>query len=191
MEESPTWPLREDGKKPNFTTLSRLTIFLSWIGIHRFYVGEYKIGTLLIILFSISFTFDGVTKDPQHAYYYHVLLVRILSTSIQVYDLFKVCFGLFRDEQQDTIALRVDESVPSNVQLGPLLIWACFLGVLGAHNFYAKKYKNACLQLITLGGFGIWAIYEIFVITKGEFRDTQGHRVGHIYTKDPHMDVQA
>ncbi len=39
---------------------------------------------------------------------------------------------------------------------GLSLVLCLLLGVFGAHRFYAGKTCSAVLQLVTLGGLGIW-----------------------------------
>lgn len=43
------------------------------------------------------------------------------------------------------------------------ILWF-FLGVLGAHRFYAGDTIRAIFMLITLGGIGIWALIDVFFI---------------------------
>jgi len=174
-----------------FTTLSRLTVFLSWIGIHRFYVGKHATGTLFILIFFSRWTLEGLSSAPDHPYRTISMVLSFASMIWQFYDLFQVAFGQFRDAEGKPIKLSIYASIPSQVQYGPLLIWACFAGILGAHQFYAKNYKKGFLQLCTLGGLGIWAIYDVILLTRGDFTDAQGYRVAHIYNKNPHIDVVA
>ncbi|MEV4893804.1 TM2 domain-containing protein [Nonomuraea sp. NPDC059023] len=49
-----------------------------------------------------------------------------------------------------------------------------FLGVLGVHRFYVGKIGTGILQLITLGGFGIWVLIDFIMILVGAFKDKQG-----------------
>ncbi|WP_328339710.1 TM2 domain-containing protein [Micromonospora sp. NBC_00421] len=54
------------------------------------------------------------------------------------------------------------------------LLLCFFVGVLGAHRFYTGKVGTGVLQLITLGGLGIWAFIDLIMILVGAFRDKQG-----------------
>lgn len=47
-----------------------------------------------------------------------------------------------------------------------------FIGLLGAHRFYAGKTKTAFIQLFTLGGLGIWAFADLVLILSGRFTDS-------------------
>lgn len=58
-----------------------------------------------------------------------------------------------------------------------LLCW--FLGVFGAHRFYVGKIGTGVLQLLTLGGLGIWAFIDLIIIAVGSFRDDAGELVFH------------
>ena len=52
-----------------------------------------------------------------------------------------------------------------------------FIGVFGAHRFYVGKYGTGLLQLLTLGGLGIWWLADLIMILTGQFRDAEGRRV--------------
>ena len=45
------------------------------------------------------------------------------------------------------------------------VLLAFFLGNLGIHRFYVGKIGTGLLMLITLGGFGIWYIIDIVLIS--------------------------
>ena len=47
------------------------------------------------------------------------------------------------------------------------------LGVFGAHRFYVGKIGTGLLQLCTLGGFGLWYLYDLILIASGQFRDSR------------------
>lgn len=49
-----------------------------------------------------------------------------------------------------------------------------FVGVFGVHRFYVGKIGTGILQLITIGGLGIWALIDLIMIIVGAFKDKQG-----------------
>lgn len=51
------------------------------------------------------------------------------------------------------------------------------LGWIGAHRFYVGKIGTGLLQLCTLGGFGLWYLYDLILIASGQFRDAQDRPV--------------
>ena len=56
-----------------------------------------------------------------------------------------------------------------------LLILSILLGGLGVDNFYAGKIGTGVLKLITVGGCGIWAIYDIIMVATQKFTDGDGN----------------
>ena len=54
------------------------------------------------------------------------------------------------------------------------LLLALFLGGLGVHRFFVGKIGTGVLQLVTLGGLGIWALIDIIMIILGSFKDKDG-----------------
>ena len=65
----------------------------------------------------------------------------------------------------------------SERRLLPLLLLWFFLGVFGAHRFYAGKIGTGILELLTLGGFGIWWLVDMIFIVTGSFRDGDGRKI--------------
>ena len=56
----------------------------------------------------------------------------------------------------------------------PTLLLCLLLGALGVHRFYVGKVGTGILMLVTLGGFGIWALIDIIMIAVGSFKDKDG-----------------
>ena len=57
------------------------------------------------------------------------------------------------------------------------LLLCLFLGSIGGHRFYAGKIGTGILQLITLGGCGIWTIIDLIMIISGKFKDKDGNEI--------------
>jgi TM2 domain-containing membrane protein YozV len=57
------------------------------------------------------------------------------------------------------------------------------LGPLGAHRYYVGKVGTGVMQTVTLGGLGLWWLYDMILITFGSFRDAEGLRVKY-WTED-------
>ena len=63
----------------------------------------------------------------------------------------------------------------SNKEWLVTLLLSIFVGVLGIHRFYVGKIGTGILQLITLGGCGIWTLIDIIMIITGNFKDKDGN----------------
>ncbi len=57
------------------------------------------------------------------------------------------------------------------------LLLSLFVGTLGVHRFYVGKIGTGILQLITLGGCGIWTLIDIIMIATGNFKDKDGNEI--------------
>lgn len=57
------------------------------------------------------------------------------------------------------------------------LLLCIFLGGIGVHRFYAEKIGTGILQLITLGGCGIWTLVDLIMIITGSFTDKDGNKI--------------
>lgn len=68
---------------------------------------------------------------------------------------------------------------------GVALPMAVVLGVFGGHRFYVGKIGTGLLMLGTLGGFGLWWLYDVILVAAGEFRDSDGRRVIRWNPSDP------
>jgi len=50
-------------------------------------------------------------------------------------------------------------------------------GVFGLHRFYVGRTTSGVWMCVTLGGLGIWYLYDVVVIAAGDFHDAEGRRV--------------
>ena len=67
----------------------------------------------------------------------------------------------------------------SDKSRGIALALGVVLGVFGAHRFYLGKIGTGILQVLTMGGMGVWWLYDMILLASGSFRDAEGHRVKH------------
>ena len=57
------------------------------------------------------------------------------------------------------------------------LLLAFFLGVFGVHRFYTGHIGIGIVQLLTLGGCGIWAVIDFILILVGSYTDADGKQL--------------
>ena len=50
-------------------------------------------------------------------------------------------------------------------------------GFFGLHRFYAGRAQSGVWMCLTLGGCGIWYLYDVVVVAAGDFRDGEGRRL--------------
>lgn len=62
----------------------------------------------------------------------------------------------------------------SSRKILPAFLMCFFLGILGVHRFYVGKIPTGVLQILTLGGLGIWAFIDLILLVCGKFKDSQG-----------------
>lgn len=55
------------------------------------------------------------------------------------------------------------------------LLLCIFFGALGVHRFYTGHITTGIIQLLTLGGCGIWALIDLILIITGSFKDIEGN----------------
>lgn len=65
----------------------------------------------------------------------------------------------------------------SDKKLLPAFLLALLFGVFGAHRFYVGKTGTAIVQLLTLGGCGIWWLIDVVLLVTESFKDGQGQPI--------------
>lgn len=58
-------------------------------------------------------------------------------------------------------------------------------GVFGLHRFYTGRVQSGVWMCVTLGGLGIWYLYDLVVLAAGDFVDGDGRRVLRWEVSDP------
>jgi len=76
----------------------------------------------------------------------------------------------------DSMSLEYSEE-PSEKSRGVALALATVLGLFGAHRFYVGKTGTGVLMAVTLGGAGIWWLYDMILVASGSFRDANDRLV--------------
>jgi TM2 domain-containing membrane protein YozV len=66
---------------------------------------------------------------------------------------------------------------PSEKSRGVALALVTLLGVFGGHRFYVGKTGTGILQAATLGGAGLWWLYDLILVASGSFRDVNNRLV--------------
>jgi hypothetical protein len=74
---------------------------------------------------------------------------------------------------------------PSEKSRGVALALAAVLGPFGAHRFYVGKTGTGVLMLCTLGGAGLWWLYDVIMVSGGSFRDAEGRLVSKWDPEEP------
>jgi hypothetical protein len=67
------------------------------------------------------------------------------------------------------------------------LVLAALLGFVGAHRFYAGKTKSAILQIVTIGGFGLWWFADVIMVASGSFRDSEQRLISNWEPEGDHL----
>ncbi len=66
---------------------------------------------------------------------------------------------------------------PSEKSRGVALALAAVLGPFGGHRFYVDKTGTGVLMALTLGGLGLWWVYDLVLVASGSFRDADDRLV--------------
>jgi hypothetical protein len=86
------------------------------------------------------------------------------------------CAPICRRPKGGSSARTWDEHESEYTRL-PVFVLCLLLGWFGFHRFYVGKIGTGILQLITIGGVGLWTLYDLIVICFGTFTDKRGRRI--------------
>jgi hypothetical protein len=84
----------------------------------------------------------------------------------------KVAFKLFNKKINKSLDKAVLHGGDKSHTAAILL--ALFVGGLGIHRFYLGYTWQGVVQLLTLGGFGIWALIDLIRIITGDLQPKNG-----------------
>jgi hypothetical protein len=65
----------------------------------------------------------------------------------------------------------------SEKRILPAVLLMAVLVPFSPHRFYVGKKGTAFLQIITIGGLGLWWLYDFIMLVTGNFTDKQGNRI--------------
>ncbi len=73
--------------------------------------------------------------------------------------------------------MQLNKSKISKRKRLPAILLCIFFGVFGTHRFYVGKVGTGMLQMLTLGGLGLWVLYDLVLLVLGKFCDAEGAKV--------------
>ena len=144
-----------------------LCLFFGIFGIHRLYNNKVKSG-IVQLMASITGIILVISCFLVNSNCFIVGIILLLLVVIWKYiDLIFIKKIVMYDKND----ILIDEKNISKKNWLTSFYLCLTLGFLGAHRFYVKKIGTGLLQLITLGGFGIWYVIDLFNITRNTFKD--------------------
>ena len=86
--------------------------------------------------------------------------------------------GLLTQEEYDSQKEKLlKPNSQSQNQWIVVLLLAFFLGFIGAHRFYVGKNGTGILMILTVGGIGLWVLYDLIIIITGNFKTKEGNKI--------------
>ena len=66
-------------------------------------------------------------------------------------------------------------SAAGNKSKTTAILLCLFLGFIGVHRFYLGYTLFGVIQLLTVGGLGIWTLNDLVRLITGDIKDSQGN----------------
>ena len=165
-------------------TVGLLGLFAGWLGVHRMYVGRARSGAWQAVLGVFTILSGGVP-----IFWVPLLMWLVLDLARLVTREFTDGRGLriVRVNGDDrrmysgfqplpTTKVERDPAV-SQYSRSVALIFVLLLGIVGGHRFYTGRIGSALAMIFTLGGLGLWWLFDIVMVATGQFRDIDGKKV--------------
>ena len=160
---------------PMHRTAFVLAIFLSWLGVGRFWMGRKDIGTLQLLAFLATVALTIILPDAAN----------LVSTPLAIWliiDNILIGSGKARDDEGNPLivfgadAPRNYRQVHVSEKHTPAVILSgiWITNLLGVDRMYMGRVGLGILKLITLGGIFVWALVDYILIGRGKARDGNG-----------------
>lgn len=79
-----------------------------------------------------------------------------------------------REEENHIYCLPCSERRAAGLDQNTVLLFWIFAGAFGAHRFYSGRILSGMLQLFSLGGLGLWSLFDLYLIMTYQFTDGEG-----------------
>lgn len=165
-------------------TVGLLGLFAGWLGVHRMYVGRARSGAWQAVLGAFTILSGGVPIFWVPLLMWLVLdLVRLVTREftdgrglriVRVNGDDRRVYSGF--QPLSTTKSERDPAV-SPYSRSVAMIFVLLLGIVGGHRFYTGRIGSALAMIFTLGGLGLWWIFDIVMVATGQFRDIDGKKV--------------
>jgi TM2 domain-containing membrane protein YozV len=73
------------------------------------------------------------------------------------------------------VRLAIEQTTAEGKEWMVTLLICWFLGIFGVHRFYTGHTAVGVVQLLTMGGCGIWTLIDLIMIATGSFKDSKGN----------------
>ena len=163
---------------PKHSTAFVLALFLSWLGVGRFYMGRKDIGTLQLLAFAATLALTIILADSDVA-------VNLISTPLTIWliiDDILIGSGKARDGNGNPLIVFGDDAPRNYRQVrvsekhtpAVILSGIWVTNMLGVDRMYMGRVGLGIVKLITLGGIFVWTIVDYILIARGKARDGKG-----------------